>query len=288
MKLAFVAAAAIGCYAAHAPSEVPCASNGSCPGAQVCDTSRAPPTCVESLSPPDRWQAPTRVVYAPAGPDDDVTLTADLLELYFNRTNDIYAMARPTVAAPWSAPAMVRELSTAARESTPELSPDGLTIYLSSDRPGSAGTDIWVATRPARTAPWSAPVLAAGLNSTETDRCAAPTTDPDLIVLASDRTGDYDIYQSRRTGGVWSTPVPIAAANMELDDDSAPVLASDGRTIYFFSDREGDSDLFEVALGTPRLIDELASSEDEEDPWVSPDQRHLFFVRDKALYEAVR
>lgn len=309
----------MGCYSVRVPSEVPCASNGACPSEQVCDFSRSPPTCVEHLGEETSdvdalvvgedapnglapWGPPSLVVYTPAASgDDDVTLTADMLELYFNRAGDIYAIVRSSLADPWSQAAIVSELSTQFAESTPELSPDGLTIFFSSNRPGSAGVDIWVATRATRNDPWGAPVLATGLNSPAADRCAAPSLDPDMIVLASNRNGgEFDLFISRRSNGEWSVPMVLAETN-SLEMDSAP-FAIDGRLIFFFSDRAGSNDLYEATADPagrfyPAPITELNSDLEESDPWVSVDGRHMFFVRgvgidegtrDNAIYESVR
>lgn len=48
MILAFVG----GCYRPSAATDVPCAAGNLCPGDQVCDTSRQPPVCVDTVGPP--------------------------------------------------------------------------------------------------------------------------------------------------------------------------------------------------------------------------------------------
>jgi hypothetical protein len=40
---------AAGCYSPNAATGVPCSSDGTCPGGQLCDTGQAPPVCVTSL-----------------------------------------------------------------------------------------------------------------------------------------------------------------------------------------------------------------------------------------------
>lgn len=49
MRPLVLAAVLAGCYQPAPPSEVPCASNGECPGGLTCDLSRTPPVCVEQL-----------------------------------------------------------------------------------------------------------------------------------------------------------------------------------------------------------------------------------------------
>src|SRR6266566_8008030 len=49
---------------------------------------------------------------------------------------------------PWSAPVNLGPvINTAANEQHPAISKDGLSLYISSDRPGLGGTDIWVSQR---------------------------------------------------------------------------------------------------------------------------------------------
>src|ERR1041385_2596536 len=102
---------------------------------------------------------------APVG-DDDPTLTSDLLELYFNRSSDIYVSRRSKVSDPWGAPSLVTELSSASGETTPEITSNGLTIFISSDKaPTTGGEDIWMSTRVSRSAAWSTPVHIDALSS---------------------------------------------------------------------------------------------------------------------------
>ena len=63
---------------------------------------------------------------------------------------DIYTSTRQTLSGEWSEPVKApAELLTPGRESTPDISADGLTILFQSSRPGGAGGgyDIWMATR---------------------------------------------------------------------------------------------------------------------------------------------
>ena len=68
------------------------------------------------------------------------------------------------------------ELNTAAMDGCPIQSPDGLSLYLASNRPGGVGLlDIWVAHRPTRHAPWGAPEnLGEPVNSAADDFCPTP------------------------------------------------------------------------------------------------------------------
>jgi hypothetical protein len=88
-------------------------------------------------------------------------LRDDSLEIFFatNRDgvptpsgvpNNIWRAVRPTLAAPFDAPAVVGELSEpVANDGVSWLSADGCELILSSDRAGGAGGyDVWFASRP--------------------------------------------------------------------------------------------------------------------------------------------
>ena len=68
------------------------------------------------------------------------------------------------------------ELNTASLDGCPIQSPDGLNLYMASNRPGGkGGLDIWVATRASTSAQWGAPVnLGEPVNSAADDFCPTP------------------------------------------------------------------------------------------------------------------
>ena len=247
------------------------------------------------------WGTPTRVFPDSTGGDDHPTLTRDALEMFFVRSSDIYTTRRMAVGMPWSSPALVAELSTPAKESSPEISqdPEGLTIYLASNPlDATRGDDIYVATRQMRGGPWSTPVLVDALNSPQDDKCATPTDDSDVMVVVSGRmpADDLDLYMTTKQGnGPWATPVPIDGPNTTFEE-SGPFLSSERLSLYFYSDRNGhDNDLFvatrantDAAFSAGRPIDELDTVDDESNPWVTPDERDIVFERGTQLYEARR
>jgi WD40-like Beta Propeller Repeat len=68
------------------------------------------------------------------------------------------------------------ELNTPAVDGCPIQSPDGLSLYMASNRPGGrGGLDIWMATRSSTSAPWGAPQnLREPVNSAADDFCPTP------------------------------------------------------------------------------------------------------------------
>ena len=84
--------------------------------------------------------------------------------------------------------------------------------------------------------------------------------------------------------------------------EAEPFLVDEGRVIYFTSDRPGGlggRDMWRAvradaasAFGTPEPVTELNSSADEQDPWLTQDERVIFFASDRAgnweIYQASR
>lgn len=100
--------------------------------------------------------------------------------------------------------------------------------------------------------------------------------------------GGYDIWISRRNGEEWSaaTPVPFNSASRDFD----PAFSSDGRQVYFCSDRPGGlggDDLYRVAVmkGGFGAIEHLGSAVNsagnEFAPMLSPDGIRLLFSSDR-------
>ena len=121
------------------------------------------------------------------------------------------------------------ELNGPAVDGCPIQSPDGLSLYLASNRPGGkGGLDIWVATRASRNAPWGAPEnLGEPVNSGADDFCPTPVGKHGLFFVSREALpgacGQGDIYYTHRTGaGAWKEPVRLLCApagpNSELDE----------------------------------------------------------------------
>ena len=306
------------CYAPTVQPGVPCASNFDCPFDEVCNRQVVPPTCgavtpgidAGSDSPPPPppppadgglglWSPPVRV-FVPVGDEDDPTLTADMLELYFNRDNLTTLRARrQSTASAWGDPEIVVELNPST---TPEISSDGLEMHIASSRAGGlGGNDIWVSTRPDRATAWSVPEHEPDLSSSSTDSNATVSADGLAVVFARRLAGtNTDILVATRTSdvSVWQTPIRLDEVSTAADDGDA-MLSADQLELYFYSTRSGAGDLFVARrqrvtdpFGTPEAITELNTPALDQDPWISPDGRHLFFASARdgaiAIYESTR
>jgi hypothetical protein len=122
------------------------------------------------------------------------------------------------------------DLNTSSLDGCPIQSPDGLSLYMASNRPGGkGGLDIWVATRKSASAPLGAPVnLPEPINSAADDFCPTPIEGDGLLfvsrrVVAGVTCGLGDIYFTRRNPAHgWSEPAHLscdpAGPNSTLDE----------------------------------------------------------------------
>ena len=133
------------------------------------------------------------------------------------------------------------DLNTPSLDGCPIQSPDGLSLYLASNRPGGrGGLDIWVATRSTTSAAWGAPQnLGEPVNSAADDFCPTPVGKGGLFFVSREALpgacGQGDIYYTHRTGAAgWAEPRRLLCApagpNSELDEQGPSwVDASKGK-----------------------------------------------------------
>lgn len=142
------------------------------------------------------------------------------------------------------------ELNTPALDGCPSQSPDGLSLYMATNRPGGkGGLDIWVATRASTSAAWGNPVnLGEPVNSAADDFCPTPTGKRGLFFVSREALpgacGQGDIYYTHRTApGAWAEPERLLCApagpNSELDEQGPSWVDVSGklrgRKLLFFS-----------------------------------------------------
>jgi hypothetical protein len=248
-------------------------------------------------------------VSSPTEQEENPTLTDDLLELYFSSQRaglgggDIWVARRATAGADFGAPELVAELSTSGYDGSPEISRDGLAMWIATDRAGGLGSyDLWLSERTSRADTWPAPAPVAVLNSIDVDSSAVMNDAGDELWFHSLRSGQRELYRSTRTcAGWWCAPIPVDELNT-TSDDTDPAISPDERTIFFTSARpsgHGDRDLWSASRGTVTAafgaitnLDTLNSTAFDSDPWISSDLRVMFFTSSRAgtedIYVATR
>ena len=142
------------------------------------------------------------------------------------------------------------ELNTPSLDGCPIQSPDGLSLYLASNRPRFAGDtrtdlDIWVASRGSTDEPFGAPVnLGEPVNSTADDFCPTPVRGNGLFFVSREALpgacGLGDIYFARQNPAHgWSEPEHLACApdgpNSALDEQGPSRVEIDGTEYLYFS-----------------------------------------------------
>jgi len=171
-------------------------------------------------------------------------------------------------------------LNTPSNETSPNLTPSGLSLYFASDRAGGLGAnDIYVSHRVTLNSAWGPPVnLGPVVNSANADVVGGFSLDGRSMLITCNRPGGVgleDIYMSSRTDpnddSGWTTPVNLGAIVNSTFRDIAPSFFEDPMTgavsLIFSSDRiamDGLSFLLfkstrneNGTFGQPMAIDEL-------------------------------
>ena len=147
----------------------------------------------------------------------------------------------------WSEPQnMGRVINTEFWESSPSLSPDKKDMYFSSNRPGGlGGKDIWVTHR-SPTGKWSEPEnLGPGINTSGDEGCPFMHADNRTLYFNSTGHTGYgatDLFLSRKIDdSTWSEAENLGYPINTIDDEGSLIVAADGRTGYYASDRGTDN-----------------------------------------------
>lgn len=127
--------------------------------------------------------------------------------LYFNSNRsgnqEFYASVRQKDGS-FGTPVLVTALNSLANDNRLTIRKDRLEVFFFSDRPGSAGTDIWTSTRADRDAEWGTPTLVSALNSAANELQTTLSRDGRMLIFASDRSGGFggaDLYVTIRPKG---------------------------------------------------------------------------------------
>jgi serine/threonine protein kinase/Tol biopolymer transport system component/predicted negative regulator of RcsB-dependent stress response len=179
------------------------------------------------------------------------SMSSDGLELYIasgrpDYSNwDIWVLKRASKEDKWGPPENLGPLvNSAGIDVGAHISPDGLTLYFSSDRPGGyGGWDEYMTTRPTKKAPWGQAVnLGPKINSAAGEGGAVESPDGLELYIALDRPGGYgggDAYVVRRAtrNDPWGDPVNLGpVVNTAYGDAAFPL---NERVLLILSDRPG-------------------------------------------------
>lgn len=158
--------------------------------------------------------------------------------------------------------------------------------------PGRNGMleDFYIAKRNSTTEEWG-PSVNAGepLNSSCNEGTPFITPDGRFLFFAAcnreDGLGSCDIYFSKKEGDKWTKPKNIGAPVNSKAWESQPSFSSDGRTLYFVSNRGGKRDIYTSELQNDgswsnpiKLGPNINTPEEDHFPFIHPDNQTLYFV----------
>jgi hypothetical protein len=235
-------------------------------------------------------------------------VSADGLSLYFtgfvnNRPEgyggmDIWLSTRDSKDDNWSTPQNLGPpINSLADEHAFCISADGLVLYFGSNQSGgSGGYDLWVATRATTGDPWGEPSnLGSTVNSEYTDICPSLSADGLSLYFSGgpyiprpEGLGQGDIWVTTRAtvSDPWGPPENLGAAVNSPYREMSPSISSDGRVLFYQSNRSGTAaDIWMTTRATTdddwepavRLELPISSPEPDPTPFISADGSTLYF-----------
>ncbi|MFT3697636.1 MAG: hypothetical protein QM831_31115 [Kofleriaceae bacterium] len=237
------------------------------------------------------------------GPTDDMAarLSADELTVLFGKIDaqsgkwDIYQATRTATSMPFGSPQVVGPLNTIYDDIWPTTTPDGKTLFMTTDRVGNQYS-IFTAHRTSVTDTWDTPTQVSTLNMAVFDPYV-----PNASSLYVHIGGviQHVLLTADGTAGM-PTPV-IGGVNDGTNPSVTPVVSPDELHIYFGRQIGTNYDIYEatrstvndgfgVATPLPGLADPTYS---ELPSWVSADGCELYLSTDMGvakndLYVATR
>jgi Tol biopolymer transport system component len=200
------------------------------------------------------------------------------------------------VGGHWT-PAVTASFSGAVDDTDPALSPDGRTMYFSSDRPVTPGEpvrddwEVWAVDRVGRG--WGEPHhLGPEINDPAFNELYATVTRDGTIYFASDRPGGeggWDLYRSERTRRGQQPAQNLGPEVNSAYWDYNPFITPDGTFLVYTSlsrpEGHGLGDLYGTIRAGRRFLPsrdlgpEVNTAADEYTPVLSADLRRLYFSR---------
>ena len=232
--------------------------------------------------------------------DGGPSLSADGLTLYFVTDRDIvtggdiWTATRRSAAEPFGQPRNLGSpVNSAADEGSPAISADGLDLFYDRAPDGR----IFEARRSIATAPFGKPVIVDLVCSGCRDGFPAVSSDALQLYFCSDRAGGYggdDVWMATRasTSSPFEPPVNVGPAVNSAANDCEPTISTDGRELFFGSDRKGGSggdDIWVSSRSSPaqpfrKTVNagrEVNSGFSDQRPYLSPDGATLLFMSDR-------
>ena len=205
-----------------------------------------------------------------SGFEGQPSISSDGLTLYLcagdyrghANAENLWATTRPSTTGLWGTPV---RLSTLVNmwpfQASPEISPDGLSLYFVSALPGSDSYDLFVSTRESTSDPFEHRMGVSGIDANP--RISANGLE---LYFASDRPGGIgngDVWVATRdtTEDEWGEPTNLGPQVNSKYDDILPFLTADGLELYISSNRPGTYGWLDIWVSKRTSL---------SDPWQSP------------------
>jgi len=205
----------------------------------------------------DEWGAPENLGPLVNSESWDIypSLSADGLEIYFYSERpggygsvDLYVTRRATLTSPWEAAVNLGpKVNSEYSDNVASATPDGLELYILSDRPGGyGGLDFYVCKRATKNDPWGDAVnIGPAVNSSGIELAASFSPDGLLMFFASSRPGGFgsfaDGYMTRRASlsAPWQPAVNLGPI-INTTPFNWPFISVDGSTLYMLRQANND------------------------------------------------
>lgn len=226
--------------------------------------------------------------------EEQASLSADELTVHFSRDDgngayDIYEATRASKTASFAGAAPLPGVNTAGEDREPRMTADGLTMFATTRATPSGLFRIVSATRASKSVPFGPLQPVPVVNGTASDSDPFISADGRVLYFTSDRGGNFGLYRSTQTGGVFSAPEPVAGTNLQTPYmELTPVVSDDELTMYFGSSRPnlGSVDIYQTTrasvqdpFGEPIALTELNGPDAQLPSWISADNCELYFTR---------
>ena len=228
--------------------------------------------------------------------EEDAHLSPDELTIYFSSDRrgsaglDIFQATRGSIAMPFGNVAPVTTVNTAGDDRQPNVTADGLSMFAFNQPTATSFRHITIATRPSTGVAFGAAQVLPTVNGPTNDSDPYILPGGNALYLASDRAGNYGLYRSARTGGVFAAPTIVGGVDLDTAEiEGAPVVSANELTLFFASTGRrgvGSFDIYEATRASTAdgfsaafPLTSLNTVDFEALSWISADGCNLYLTR---------